>query len=518
MEIMLELKLKGKILLSDTANQEVTKDINKLLKTADQDILKKGAPEKMGATIKNWNVIEDQIEISIKSNRYVRAHEALIRLINPLSNKLGPKHHIGVRGIEIKEYQAHIKQELTEQEKKRFKKEMKNLRWISKIETKEGIKLHLTNLSESDIRNGVIDRLLKLTNEVITDDEEITYKVSEIEPGTTIKQSEKRELKLKTDPTTKASEKGWIKKFPGKGQWIYMPPYTKLFNALSELAKKHIPEKTGFNEAMFPKLIPLSIMNKMKYLEGLPEGMYYTSNPKRDDELYSLFKKELKILGEPPVDILEKGLKKPGYVLAPAQCEPFYQMFTHEMLSKENLPIKLYDNSGFTYRWEGGGSKGLDRVNEFQRNELVWIGKPKQTEKVANQVLDAYIDFIDKYIQPEWHIEVGDDPFYLEGRHGELDDIEYPDIPKREIRVKMPGNEEGLSIGSVNLHGTHFVKGFSIRSPYKEPLWTGCAGLGLSRWVIAFLAYNGFNPENWPKEIKNKTQPLPETPYTLEWP
>ncbi|WGI16980.1 serine--tRNA ligase [Methanonatronarchaeum sp. AMET-Sl] len=518
MEIELELKLKGSILLSDKADEEVTNDIDIFLQNAEQDLLKKGAPENMGATIENWQVIEDKIEISIKSNRYVRAHEALIRLLNPISSKLGPKHHIGVRGIEIDSYQAKIKRKLSDKETEKFKKEMKNLRWISSIDTENGLKLNLTNLNESDIRNGVIDRLLKLTNEVITDDEEITFKVSEIKPGTILEKSPKREMKLKTDPTEKAKEKGWIKKFPGKGQWIYMPPYAKLFRALGELARKHIPEKTGFNEALFPKLIPLDIMNKMKYLEGLPEGMYYASNPKRDDELYNLFKKELKVIGEPPIDLLQKGLKKPGYVLAPAQCEPFYQMFTHEMLSKENLPIKIYDNSGFTYRWEGGGSKGLDRVNEFQRNELVWIGKPEQTEEVADKVLNAYIDFIDKYIQADWHIEVGDDPFYLEGRHGELDDIEYPDIPKREIRVKMPENEEGLSIGSVNLHGTHFVDGFSIRSPYEKPLWTGCAGLGLSRWVVAFLAYNGFNPENWPKEIQEKTEPLPETPYTLEWP
>ncbi|HIC98528.1 MAG TPA: hypothetical protein EYP08_02405, partial [Pyrodictiaceae archaeon] len=30
-------------------------------------------------------------------------------------------------------------------------------------------------------------------------------------------------------------------------------------------------------------------------------------------------------------------------------------------------PVKFVDRSGWTYRWEGGGARGLDRVNEFLR-------------------------------------------------------------------------------------------------------------------------------------------------------
>jgi seryl-tRNA synthetase len=54
----------------------------------------------------------------------------------------------------------------------------------------------------------------------------------------------------------------------------------------------------------------------MKYLEGLPEGMYYCSAPRRDPEVFEKFKNELLIKKEVPIERLKDGLKDPSYVLA----------------------------------------------------------------------------------------------------------------------------------------------------------------------------------------------------------
>ncbi|PTD94433.1 serine--tRNA ligase [archaeon SCG-AAA382B04] len=516
-----EFILKASLQLSEDIeeNKEVNKDLKNFIEESNNSILNKGAPTDKGAHIEEYDLKNDKISLEIIGNKYVRAHEAIIRLINPLSNEIGPKHHIGVRGIKDIDYTIILKDRLEKNNFKEIKKELEELREIDTIERdKNNLILKTKSLKESDFRRGVVDRLISLVDEVVEGEEELVDKVTKIEPGTVISSSKDKKPLIKEDPTKIAQEKGWVKKFPGKGQWTYLPPYTKLLRALMDVATKEIPQKIDFQESMFPKLIPLEIMNKMKYLEGLPEGMYYSCSPKRGTNVYDLFKKEHKIKEEIPMDLLKDGLKDPGYVLAPAQCEPFYQLFSHEMMDEDNLPIKLFDKSGFTYRWEGGGSKGLDRVNEFQRIELVWIGKAKQVKTVTEEILEAYKKVLDDYLKVEWKIKVGDDPFYLEGRKGEMDEVEYPDIPKYEIQVKMPHNGENLSIGSVNLHGTHFVKGFSIRAGFEEPIWTGCAGLGVNRWVLAFLAYNGFEAQNWPKKIKEKTTLLPFVPKTLEWP
>ncbi len=517
----MKLDLKASLVLSEniTDDEEIKKDIENFLEKANNSIIKKGAPKGKGADIKNFEIIGNEIRLEIISDRYLRSHEAIIRLINPLSDKIGPKHHVGVRGVEKIDYEITYKDVIDQINLDKTKEEIIELKEIETLKKQNNdLKIKTKGLTEKDFREGTVDRLMNLISEVMEEKGDLAKEVAKIEPGTVISSGDEKKPSLEKDPTEIAKEKGWVKKFPGKGQWTYLPPYVKLFRSLMEIASEEIPQKIDFEESMFPKLIPLDIIHKMKYLEGLPEGMYYSCSPKRGTEIYDLFKKELKINKEPPIDLLKDGLKDPGYVLAPAQCEPFYQLFSHEMMDESNLPIKLFDKSGFTYRWEGGGSKGLDRVNEFQRIELVWIGKASQVRTVSEEVLEAYKKVLDDYLKVEWKIKVGDDPFYLEGRKGELDEVEYPDIPKYEIQVEMPHTGENLSVGSVNLHGTHFVKGFSIRSGFDEPLWTGCAGLGINRWLLAFLAYNSFNPDNWPKKIRKKATPLPSVPKTLEWP
>ncbi|BDC36579.1 serine--tRNA ligase [Candidatus Methanoliparum sp. LAM-1] len=511
----LEFHLKGTIKTNRNV-EHAKEDIYNLIKEANESLLVKGAPKGKGAKVSNINVSNDKISLEIFSDRYVRAHDALIRLYNPLRKLLGKKYQIGLRGISTEYYCIKLDKNVDLDDIKIVLNDIPEIKDVNNNEGK--IEIYLKELSESDLRSHSIDRIIGLLKDEslkTADKDYLVYKIAKIEPGTILYRCKNRvKLALDRDPTEIAEEIGWIKRFPGKGQWIYLPPYAKLFRAISDIIVEEVPEKLGFSEALFPKLIPLEIMKKMRYLEGLPEGMYYVSSPKRDPNIYERFKKELAIRDEIPIEILKEGLKDPSYVLAPAQCEPFYQIFSHEMVDLDELPIKMFDRSGFTYRWEGGATKGLDRVNEFQRIEMVFLGTLDQVKEIADDCLKAYMDVMD-LMGLNWHVEVGDDPFYLEGLREEKRDIEYPEIPKFEVRVETVGGRT-VSIGSVNLHGTHFVTGFSIRSP--KPIWTGCIGFGISRWVAVFLSHYGFDIEKWPSIIKERVRELPKVTKTLEWP
>jgi len=524
----LEFHLKGTIKTSKDV-ECAKEDISEFIREANESLLVKGAPEGKGAKVLDFKVSNNTISLEIFSDRYVRAHDALIRLYNPLRDLLGRKYHVGLRGMSTNYYCIKITDDNIDLDNvKDILSDIPEIEDI-KIGNEGNIEIYLKELSESDLRSHSIDRIIGLLKDELepnlsadladktekADKDYLVYRVAKVEPGTILfKCKDRIKLALDRDPTDVAEEIGWIKRFPGKGQWIYLPPYAKLFRAISDVIVEEMPEKLGFSEALFPKLIPLKIMKKMRYLEGLPEGMYYVSPPKRDPKIYERFKKELAIRDDIPIQILKEGLKDPSYVLAPAQCEPFYQIFSHEMVDLDELPIKMFDRSGFTYRWEGGATKGLDRVNEFQRIEMVFLGTLDQVNEIADDCLKAYMNVLD-LMGLNWHVEVGDDPFYLEGLREEKRNIEYPDIPKYEVRVETVGGGT-ISVGSVNIHGTHFVTGFSIRSP--KPVWTGCVGLGVSRWTAVFLSHYGFDIEKWPSIIKNRVKELPKVPKTLEWP
>jgi seryl-tRNA synthetase len=539
--------LDGEIIFSKNA-ENTLKDIENFIKQSNQELFLKGIPEDQkedASKIIKWNLKDNTLKLKIISGRRGRAHDALLRMKNPLTNLLGQKYHIGVRKIHINNYE--IKLQLPREPELDVSTglikvgevdlwatlidKIIDMPYVSHSEIIEDkLIIKFEDLNESELRKHVIDRVLKFIKEsmessstglkplveVTQPSDILTKQVTKIEPGTIVSTSIKQKFFFEGDATEEAVRLGWVKKVPGKGQWFYGPQLIALQRAIEDIFLEKLVYQLDFMECMWPKLIPIPVMNKMRYLEGLPEGMYYCSAPKRDPELFEKFKQELLINKEVPIALLKDGLKDPSYVLAPAQCEPFYEFFSHEVIDEEELPIKFFDRSGWTYRWEAGGAKGLDRVHEFQRIELVWLGTPAQVEEIRDATLHISQDMADE-MELEWYTEVGDDPFYLEGRKTEERGIEFPDIPKYEMRLVAPTQDKGVAVISANIHGTHFIEGFSIKEAHNHRIWTGCTGVGISRWIFGFLAQKGFNNDNWPEKVLDRVK-MVKAPKVLTWP
>lgn len=513
--------LEGEVLLSKEAD-EALDDVESFVEEANQEIFLKGIPQDQkddASHIEEWNLSGNILQLKIVSGRRGRAHDALLRIKKPLTQLLGPKYHIGVRKITVNNYIIEIPSTKMI--------DVAQMPYVDEATFENGkMVIKFQKLEEGDLRKHVVDRVVKhvlaeaenVSGDKSDEDADdiLTRQVTKIEPGTIVGRSPKFQTFFKGDPTEEAAKQGWVKKFPGKGQWFYGPKFIALQRAIEDIFMDVLVEKLEFFECMWPKLIPIPVMNKMRYLEGLPEGMYYCSAPRRDPEVFKKFKNELLIKKEVPIDRLKDGLKDPSYVLAPAQCEPFYEFFSHEVLDEKDLPIKLFDKSGWTYRWEAGGAKGLDRVHEFQRIELVWLGMPEQVEEIRDATLEISQELANQ-MELEWYTEVGDDPFYLEGRKVEERGIEFPDVPKYEMRVVVPGADKGVAAVSANVHGTHFTEGFSIKETHNHTIWTGCTGIGITRWLFGFLAQKGFDEANWPDMVRERVNSA-RTPKVLTWP
>lgn len=518
--------LKGEISFSKDA-EPAKKDLEEFVKDANKELLVRGVPEnqkKEGARISNWSIEGPLLYLEIESGHRVRAHDALLRIKRPLGQLLGKKYHLGIRNIYVSSYQIIIPTQKVDYE---IDLDLaRSLPQISDFKIKDNeIIVEINDLDEADLRKHMVNRVIKYVTRDKKSEEKVsaekpsdilTRKVTKATPGEIVARSKKIKSLFKGDPTEEALRKGWVKKFPGRGQWFYGPQLVALHRAVEDLFLEELVYKMGFMECFFPKLIPLSTMDKMRYLEGLPEGMYYCSAPRRDPETFEKFKNELVIKKEIPLDLLKEGLKDPSYVIAPAQCEPFYEFLSHEVVDEQELPIKFFDRSGWTYRWEAGGAKGLDRVHEFQRIEMVWLGTPEQTNKIRDKTINLSYQLADK-MELEWYNEVGDDPFYLEGRKVEERGIEFPDVPKYEMRLAIPGQDKGVAVVSANVHGTHFIEGFSIKEARKNPVWTGCTGIGVSRWIFGFLAQKGFDLEKWPPLVQERVEKI-KVPKLITWP
>ncbi|WP_225370044.1 hypothetical protein [Methanobrevibacter arboriphilus] len=65
-------------------------------------------------------------------------------------------------------------------------------------------------------------------------EKDLTFSVTKITPGEIIARSGEFQTYFEGDVTEKAIELGWIKTFPGRGQWFYGPQMTALQRAFEK--------------------------------------------------------------------------------------------------------------------------------------------------------------------------------------------------------------------------------------------------------------------------------------------
>ena len=509
--------------LSFTCNFTMSRNIEGL-----NENIKEVAEKTLEAFKKTWKDDLEKVKIEIlslngniltvnfTSNLKIRPTSLALRFRKILAEDFGLKFKIGLRKVEASTivFQIPVKEFSKEALEK-----IKSLTYVDevKLEDKE-LHVKLKPMSESELKRNVPDRVFNLIRETLEKLEKPKQAAIEIP---IVKQSPPKKVKFWEDPAKACLEYGWIKEFPGRGQWIYTTPYAKLLESIESILLDEVVHKLDFQPFMLPKLIPLDVMRRMPgYLEEIPEGMYYVCPPPRDPEAFEEFKEAVKLTKTVPRDMLKRIIKDPEYVLAPAQCEPFWQFFSHETLRVEDLPFKLYDRSGWTYRWEGGGVEGLARLQEFRRIELVYLGTPKQVVEIRDSIVDEVVRVVDKILELEWRV-VAATPFYM--KEGEIGDISRSEnVAAFDVEVYLPyrgerDKAEWLEIAGCFIHKDKFVKSFSIHEAKNREIWTGCTGLGISRWITAFLSTHGLNVEDWPLEVKRRFGEY-KLPKTLLWP
>ena len=453
---------------------------------ANMELLVKGAPSREeAAELKEVRVEGDSVIFVIESGRKVRAHDVFLRFARVLSEELGRRHKIGLRELEVLRCVVRIQSDSPGRDAGRL------AGLPCKVEVgEEEVILRLEGLREGDVRRRLIDRL-------VADVERMLAGKTAAGEGGVVRTSGPKEHPFREDPFKLAKEMGWVKDFPGRGQWIYGPQYADLLMVIEELIVERVARPLGFREVLLPKLIPLEVMMRMPgYLDGVPEGMYYVCYPPRDPEAFAEFRQRVRLKKEIDFQALKSTVRGPAYVLAPAQCEPFYQQFSGQTVRLEDLPVKQFDRSGWTYRWEGGGVEGLLRVQEFRRIEFVMLGSPGDVSRLRDEVLEKGIELADE-LGMEWRVRVAT-PFYMREGEGEEGVATY------DLEVLLPYSGEWLEIGSYNVHRDKFAKSFRIKEAKDREVWTGCCGFGTNRWVLGFLAQHGMEKEWWPEIVRER--------------
>ncbi|MBS3790850.1 MAG: serine--tRNA ligase [Candidatus Thermoplasmatota archaeon] len=480
-------------------------DVDRIISIANDDLLRRGVPDQVedgGAQVKESAIQQDNLSLKIVSDRYVRAHDAVLRLKKRLNQELGREYHVGVRKVKIDHYTIEF-------ELDRGAKEDISLPYVDNIDIDgKRCEINISGLTEEQLSKNYVDRIINRVEEKI----KAQYYEGKEEMWELLLKSEEKDMVWKKDPTEVMEEKGWIKRGPTKGKWFYRPEAAKILKTLEEIAVEEVLEPLGFQEVIESMMVPFDVWIDTGHMEGIPNEAYYVSEPvtRNPDEWEDIID-EIKITQKVPLEKLDEMTETPKAGICYAQCPVIYWSLRNETISDESLPILLYESTVPSARYESGGRHGIERVDEFHRIEPVYIGTKEQLVELKENLIDRYRYVFDNILDIEWRMAKVE-PFYLQ-QAGGTEEEEETDLGTVDFEAYLPfkgsrENSEWLEFGNLSIF-RKYTEAFNIKSQTEE-LLSGCTGIGIERWATAFLAQKGLEPKEWPEGFNEYFGEMPE--------
>jgi seryl-tRNA synthetase len=486
--------LEGRLVLSgDISRAEA--DMAPFVQDANSTVLIKGAPQGKGAKVTAYGLRGDTLTVTIDSDEYVRAHDALVRLGKLFGQRFGKKLATGVRQLQADSYIVEL--ELEQEPLKPVK--------VPFVESltfdKKSCTLVFGRLDEKFLTEKYVDRIITL----IQDKVRAQHYAGKAEHWELVWESPRRPPIFGMDPTPAMEKEGWIRRGASRGQWIYGPEITRLFRTFDRLVEQELLGPLGFQEMIFPKLEPFSIWERSGHAKGIYPEVYYVCPPKsRDPAFWEEIIDHYRITNEVPTDKIREKIDAPIGGMTYAQCPALWTFFQGRTLPNDRMPIMVFDRSGTSHRYESGGIHGIERVDEFHRTELVWLGTRAQVGGIASDLMAAYKRIFEEALELDWRM-ARVTPWFM-AQEGMVGTDENAEIGTTDYEGRLPyrqGTEgEWLEFQNVSNNGMKYPKGFTVKLQSGEPMWSGCSGIGMERWTAVFVAQKGLDPAKWPRAIR----------------
>jgi seryl-tRNA synthetase len=464
-----------------------------------------------GAKVESVELKGKILRIHLVSER-LRAHQAFISLKKPLISTLGKKFRVGIREGRVETYMVGLSLQRPPIKKVTVPFDKIGLNGELSIEGTDA-ELHLRDIDFSLLQKNWVDRIINLVKEKI----EKQYYQGKKEYWKLLWQSKprKREIEFNADPTEEMLKQGWIKQGPTKGKWFFYPPAAAVLEAMDRIAVNEVLLPLKFQEVIEPHHVPLEIWLKTGHIKSIPGEIYYVSEPlSRSEEEWEDFTDIVKITNEIPYKVLRMHLDEPRCGICYAQCPVIYWSLKGKTLADGGLPLMVFERRAISNRYESGGRHGIERVDEFHRIEPVYVGYRKQLLDLKEKLLERYRYVFNELLELDWRM-AWVTPFYM-AQAGEVyeEKSEEKDQGTIDFEAWLPyrgerEKSEWLEFQNLSIVGERYTKAFNIKGQ-KGNLWSGCSGIGLERWMAAFLGQHSLNPKNWPEGFRRYLPKLPD--------
>jgi seryl-tRNA synthetase len=244
----------------------------------------------------------------------------------------------------------------------------------------------------------------------------------------------------------------------------------------------------------FPPVLPRALIEKLGYLDNFPQlaGAVHSffGNDAKARELSTRVN-----AGQTWDDFFGPT----EVMLTPAACYPVYPTFSGLLPAGGRTVTVL----GWVFRHEP--SDEATRLQSFRMREYIRVGAPDVVLQWRNEWLQRGLRLLCG-LGLAAKSDVASDPFF--GRVGKMMAANQIDQRlKFEILVPVISDEHPTAICSFNWHQEHFTSIFGVRNGDSSVAHTACLGFGMERVTMALIKTHGFEPERWPREVREQLWP-----------
>src|SRR5579884_4075698 len=245
-----------------------------------------------------------------------------------------------------------------------------------------------------------------------------------------------------------------------------------------------------------PTLIPATVLAKCDYFRSFPHNVTFACHLHEDAGVIENFRgrhQERESLDEQALS----NMDTPEACLSPAVCYHVYHVHQDRAVPEAGL---AYGVCGKCFRYESSNMQGLRRLWDFTMREIVFLGDRDGVLKRRERGIELMSRFLDEH-QLAGEIRTASDPFFIAPDAVAKTYFQLSAETKYEVSLLLPENAR-VAVGSLNYHTDFFGRAFNTSVENGGPMHSVCIAFGLERWVHAFLAQHGTQPQHWPQAVR----------------
>ncbi len=292
---------------------------------------------------------------------------------------------------------------------------------------------------------------------------------------------------LETNVFEQLVERGWA--FPlGAGQVGIAGRALDVFEGFDRCFVDIAERVFDAKHQRYPMLMPTDVLHRCNYFSSFPHLVSIVSHFHEDYELLKEVRdandgaKQATIVSPEHLEIAAAGL-------TPAVCYHCY----HGLEDRELTENSVFTAIGRCARYESTNMVGLDRLWDFSMREIIFVGEEQWVVEQRERSMEAFYELLTE-LDLNCLFEGAADPFfapiyanksYWQSNSGLKFEGRFP------VEEKADGSTRTMSCVSFNLHQDFFGKTFNISLKSGEPVHTGCVGIGVDRFVLAYFIQHG---------------------------